>query len=161
MSGVHIRDAIWPKDRAAAERFIDGLQRHEHRFEPNRRVDAAVAAEYFDVLLEGVARNAGIVRVAEADGRALGWAVGWPETDALYVVEAERRYFYISELYVEEGLRGKGIGRALIASCEDWARAQDIRIARIGVIHDNDGAAATYARAGYAPYAARLTKRIG
>lgn len=158
---VTIRDAVWPADRNAAQGFIDGLQRYEKAFEPNRRVDATVGAEYFDVLLKAIADNGGIVRVAEIDGRAVGWVVGWPEMDALYVVEEERRYFYISELYVEDGLRGKGIGRALMAACEDWAFKQGIRIARIGVIHDNDGAAATYARAGYAPYAARLTKRIG
>ena len=161
MSPISIRDAVWPRDEQATLSFIDGLQRHEHRFEPNRRIDTAVAAEYRGVLMKAVAENGGIVRVAETDGRAVGWAVGWPELDALYVVESERRYFYISELYVEDGLRGRGIGRALIASCEDWARGQGIAISRIGVIHDNDAAAATYARAGYAPYAMRLTKRIG
>jgi GNAT superfamily N-acetyltransferase len=122
MSAFSIRDAQWPRDEKAVLAFIDGLQRYEHRFEPNRRIDAAVAVEYRDVLMKAVAEKGGIVRVAEADGHAVGWAMGWPELDALYVVEHERRTFYISELYVEDGMRGWGIGRALIASCEDWAR---------------------------------------
>ena len=68
MSAVTIRDAEWPRDEAAALALIDGLQRYEHAFEPNRRIDAAVAAEYRDVLMKAVAEKGGIVRVAEADG---------------------------------------------------------------------------------------------
>jgi len=42
-----IRDARWPEDEAAAVSFIDGLQNYEYRFEPNRRIDAQVGADYF------------------------------------------------------------------------------------------------------------------
>jgi hypothetical protein len=64
-----IRDAQWPRDRAAAVSFIDGLQRYEHGIEPDRRIGAAVGAEYFDVLLAAVAGHGGIVYIAEAGGR--------------------------------------------------------------------------------------------
>src|SRR5436190_1018825 len=50
-----IRDLRLPDDRAACVSFIDGLQKYEHAFEPNRRVDAAVAEEYFTLLLKRVA----------------------------------------------------------------------------------------------------------
>ena len=155
-----IRDAQWPKDRETALAFIDGLQRYEHGVEPNRRTDAAVAAEYFDVLMAAVAENGGLVRIAEHDGRAVGWAVAWPERDEIYVRDEERLYLYISELYVDEALRGGGIGLALIASCEDWARAQGIAQSRIGVLAENSRAAQVYARAGYRAYAIRLAKRL-
>ena len=160
MSDVTIRDAVWPRDRAAALSFIDGLQKVEYAYEPNRRLDAKVAAEFLDVLMNELAERHGIVRIAERDGRALGWAVAWPDLDDVYVVEAERRFLYISELFVVEDARGGGVGRALIASCEDWARGQDIRIAKIGVLAGNRRAAAVYERAGYAPYAARLRKYL-
>lgn len=155
-----IRDAVWPDDRAAAEGFIDALQRFEHDFQPNRRIDDAIGREYFDVLLEAVRKNGGIVRIAEHEGRAVGWAVAWPETDAIYVREEDRRYLYISELYVEAGLRGQGVGPALIAACEDWARRQGLEFSRIGVIDGNTRAESVYRRAGYAPYALRLAKRL-
>jgi GNAT superfamily N-acetyltransferase len=158
MSAPVIRDAAWPGDREAAVSFIDGLQRYEHGIEPNRRIDAAVGAEYCDVLLAAVAEHGGIVRIAELDGRAIGWAVAWNELDAMYVVAGQRRCVYISELYVEEEARGTGTGRALIASCEDWARAQGICIVKIGVLFGNTRAATVYERAGFAPYAVRLRK---
>jgi GNAT superfamily N-acetyltransferase len=160
MSALAIRDAVWPGDRKAAVSFIDGLQRYEHGVEPNRRIDASVGAEYLDVLLAAVAEQDGIVRIAELDGRAIGWGVAWHDLDDMYVVAEERRFVYISELYVEEAARGGGIGRALIASCEDWARAQGICIVKIGVLAGNTRAAAVYARAGYAPYATRLRKYL-
>jgi GNAT superfamily N-acetyltransferase len=160
MSAPVIRDAVWPDDREAAISFIDGLQRHEHAIEPNRRIDAVVGAEYFDVLIAAVAKHGGIVRIAELDGRAIGWAVGWHDIDDMYVVAEERRFVYIAELYVDEAARGTGVGRALIAACEDWARSQGIRIVKIGVLSGNTRAAAVYERAGYAPYATRLRKYL-
>ncbi|HWA89399.1 MAG TPA: GNAT family N-acetyltransferase [Rhizomicrobium sp.] len=155
-----IRDAVWPRDREAAIGFIEALQRFEHAFEPNRRVDDGIGAEYFEVLMAAVVRQGGIVRIAEQDGRAVGWAVAWPEDDVIYVREQDRRFLYISELYVEEGLRGTGLGRALIAACEEWARGQGLRFARIGVMAKNIRADAVYRRAGFEPYAIRLAKRL-
>ena len=160
MSAFTIRDARWPEDREAAAGFIDGLQRFEHDFEPNRRVDPLAGIEYLDVLLDAATKKEGIVRIAEADGRAVGWTVAYPEADSLFVVPEERRFVYIAELYVAEGLRGTGIGRALIAVCEDWARANGFRILKIGAHADNTRAAETYKRAGYAPYALQLRKYI-
>jgi GNAT superfamily N-acetyltransferase len=155
-----IRDAVWPADREAAIGFIDGLQRFEHTIEPNRRVDDAIGREYFDVLLAAVREKGGIVRIAEHEGRAAGWAVAWPDEDAIYVRETDRRFLYISELYVEDGLRGVGVGPALIAACEDWGRRQGLAFSRIGVISGNSRAESVYRRAGYAPYALRLAKRL-
>jgi len=161
MSAYAIRDAVWPGDHPAAISFIDGLQRFEHGVEPNRRVDADVGAGYFDMLMGAVAEHKGIVRIAEIGERPIGWAVAWPEDDAMYVIAQERRFVYISELYVVEEARGTGVGRALIADCEDWAREQDVRIVKIGVLSKNTRAARVYEGAGYAPYAVRLRKYIG
>jgi GNAT superfamily N-acetyltransferase len=155
-----IRDAIWPDDRAAATSFIDKLQAYEHAFEPNRRIDTRVGAEYFEVMMTAVRDRGGIVRVAEAGGRAVGWAVAWPDNDELYVEAGRRRHLYISELFVEEGMRGSGVGKALIAACEDFARAQGLKIVRIGVLADNHRAKAVYLGAGFKPYALRLTKHL-
>jgi GNAT superfamily N-acetyltransferase len=160
MSAPVIRDAVWPDDRKATISFIDGLQHYEHGVEPNRRIDAAVGPEYFDVLIAAVAEHDGIVRIAEIGGRAIGWAVAWHDIDDMYVVAEERRFVYIAELYVDEDARGTGVGRALIAACEDWARFQDIRIVKIGVLSGNTRAATVYERAGYAPYATRLRKYL-
>jgi GNAT superfamily N-acetyltransferase len=155
-----IRDIELPRDRDAAVSFIHGLQLHEHAFEKDRRVDDSVAGEYFDVLMERVTKNGGRMFIAEEEGRAVGWAVFIVEEGYLYVVEAERTQGYIAELYLDESVRGRGAGRALIEACEDEARRRGLSHIKIGVLSGNRNAAEMYGRAGYAPYSAALRKYL-
>lgn len=156
-----IRAARLPEDRAAMLSFIDGLQDWEYRFEKNRRLDAAVAADHFAVLEKRLAERGGAIFIAEGpDGAALGWSVVHEMQDDIYVVEAERRIAYIDELYLAEAARGLGAGRALIAACEGWAKGRGIAILRIGVLPGNTRTRAIYERAGFAPYAIDLRKYL-
>jgi len=160
MKDFHIREALLPEDKPACLSFIAGLQRYEHRFEPDRRIDAAVAEDYFAVLLKRVAEHQGRIFVAEADGETIGWAVFVVEQNAIYVVEDERTYGYIAELFVNEEARGRGIGQALIAACEAEGRAKGLKLMMIGVLAGNRRTASIYAQAGYSPYATELRKYL-
>jgi GNAT superfamily N-acetyltransferase len=114
-----IREARLPGDRAAFHRFIMGSQAYEHDIEPDRRLDPPVAEEHLERLLAGVAKHNGKILVVEAeDGTLLGWSVAHERENEVFVVEALRLHGYISELFVQEFARSKGIGRALIAACE-------------------------------------------
>lgn len=55
----------------------------------------------------------GITTVAEADGRAVGYSIVQPLDDMLYV----------ASLMVDNGMSGKGIGRALLEGAELQAQA--------------------------------------
>src|SRR5689334_11263875 len=116
MNGFTIRDARWPEDEPAAVSFIDGLQKYEHEFEPNRRIDPRVGKDYFRELMKRVADNEGRVLIADQGGDAVGWAVFLVEQEAVYVIESERRPGYIAELFVRDSARGTGAGKALIAA---------------------------------------------
>ncbi len=161
MSAVRIRDARWPGDEQAALSFIMGSQHFEYAVEPNRRLDPPVAAEHLAKLKDDVARRSGCFLIAEdAAGHALGWAVAHQDDDDCYVTPEERRFVYISELFVVEAARGEGAGRALIAACEDWARGRGIATVHIAVLSANARAAKIYVEAGYAPYSLRLRKYL-
>jgi len=161
MSGFTIRDAQWPLDRQAALGFIMGLQRFEHAIEPDRRLDDAVAEEFFVELMARVKTRQGRVFMADGEaGEALGWAVAYVETNDIYVIAEERRFGYISELYVVEAARSTGVGRALIAVCENWALAQGLKVMVIGVLAANTRAFGIYRRTGYTPYATQLRKYL-
>ncbi|MFE0649787.1 GNAT family N-acetyltransferase [Streptomyces sp. NPDC059534] len=54
-------------------------------------------------------------------------------------------------LDVVAGLRGRGIGTALVRAAEELARARGGAVLGLGVGHDNPRAAALYARLGYEP----------
>jgi GNAT superfamily N-acetyltransferase len=159
-SDVHIRDIELPKDRAAAVSFIMGSQRFERAFEPDRRIDPAVAEDYFAVLMTRVDDHKGQVLVAEEHGRAIGWAVLLVEEGPLFVVENQRTYGSLCELYVQEERRGRGVGRALISACEVQARCLGLGHIMIGVLAGNERAKAIYGQAGYAPYHVELRKYL-
>lgn len=78
----------------------------------------------------------------------------------VFVVSEERHYAYIFELFVVEAMRGKGIGRALIAACEAWAKRKNFKTILIGVLAGNTSAARLYRNAGYADYAIELKKYL-
>jgi len=132
-----IRLADPKRDRTAMLSFIYGLQAFEHTMEPNRRLDATVAADHMGVLDKRLAERGGAMFLAEDDEAPLGWAVVHETVDDLYVIESERRMAYIDELYLIERARRLGAGQALIASCEAWAKGRGIGVIMIGVLGNN------------------------
>ena len=157
---LRIRDFDPANDKIAALSFILGSQHYERALEPDRRIDLAVADDHYAVLMKDVTANAGRVFVAETEGRAAGWAVFVVAQAPAYVVEDQRTHGYIAELFVDESTRGLGVGRALIAACEDEARARGLGHMTIGVLTASRRTAEIYARAGYAPYTSELRKYL-
>lgn len=157
---ITVRDADFERDRAAILSFIDGSQVYEAAFEPNRRLDDTVAAEHFDRLLKDVSENQGRMFVAEVDGAAVGWACCSAQAHGVFVKEDERRSGYISEVYVDAAYRGRHIGRALIAACEDHFRALGLKTVFIGVLSGNTRAISAYRSAGFGDYALEMRKRL-
>ncbi|HEY8947488.1 MAG TPA: GNAT family N-acetyltransferase [Rhizomicrobium sp.] len=161
MQGINIRDADLARDRPAMHGFIMGSQRHEYAIEPNRRLDPPVAEEHLARLIKYLEDHEGRIFIAEdANGAALGWGVVGAYMGEIFIVPEERNYAYIFELFVVEAMRGKGIGRALIVACEDWAKAEGFKTIQIGVLSRNESAAGLYRSAGYADYAIELRKYL-
>jgi len=156
-----IREADLSRDKPALLSFIMGSQHFEYAIEPNRRLDEPVAAEHFDKLIAHLKEHGGAMFVAEDNsGALLGWSVVGEIKGEAFVVEEERNFAYIFELFVVEGTRGQGVGRALIAPCEEWARAGNYKSIQIGVLAGNTRAAKIYREAGYADYAIELRKYL-
>lgn len=105
-----IRAARLPEDEPAILSFIWSLQTFENALVPNRRLDPDFVAEHWaDVRRQAAERGA--LFIAEANGRAVGWAFVVEEAGDLFVRESERRYGFVAELFVEEAARGAGHGR--------------------------------------------------
>jgi GNAT superfamily N-acetyltransferase len=155
-----IREARFPEDRATALRFVMALQRFEHEFEPNRRIDDSVAKDYLAELKKRAEKNGCIFIAQGSEGRALGWAVVHDDKEETYVIAEERKYARFTELFVESEARGTGVGRALIAACEDWARGRGHNLIIIGALSQNALAMAVYQGSGYAPYVSLLRKYL-
>ena len=108
-----------------------------------------------------VGEDGGHALVAECGGRVVGHLFLLFPRDSAFIGEEMRRHGYVSELFVREDSRGRGVGTALLAEAERIATARGVRRLKIGVLVGNDGAAVLYRRAGFSPYAVDLVKRIG
>lgn len=158
---MRIRDARFPEDRAAAERFLMGSNAYEATFEPDRLLTNDFVAPYLENLLRDVGERHGRIFIAEDDaGTAMGWAVCYDGRHPVFVRPEERIHGYISEVFVEESARGQGVGQALIAACEAHFRARGHIVATIGLLEKNAQAARSYGRAGYQGYTRELRKYL-
>jgi GNAT superfamily N-acetyltransferase len=149
-----------PQDEPAILTFITGLQDYEAGFESDRRRDPDFAVEHWRELQHRCAEKHGIFLIAGDGGQAVGWAFAHDERAELFVVEPERHHGFLAELYVTPDARGKGLGRALIKGCEDWARARGHKLLTVGVLAGNPGAIRAYEGAGYAPYAVTMRRYL-
>ena len=91
-----------------------------------------------------VSRPDHLVLVAEADGRVVGYIHAALRHDLVYPAYAE-----VLSLCVEETARGNGIGPALLAQAEDWARDQQAAGLTLGTSQTRQQAHRFYEREGF------------
>lgn len=146
-------------DRPALLENMLGLNRFEHALTADRRTDRDGAEASLGAVLARAAETGGHVLVAEAAGAVIAHMVLTFERQPPYVAEPE--HGLVADLFVREPWRRQGIGRALLAEAERLTRARGLDRLLIGLVAGNAGAAASYARAGFAPYSQTLLKRLG
>ncbi|NBZ87512.1 GNAT family N-acetyltransferase [Stagnihabitans tardus] len=87
------------------------------------------------------------VLVVEEEGALLGYAALLP----LARLQHGERGLDLHHLYVEGHARGRGLGRALLAACEDLGRAMGCSYLIIGTHAENASAHAFYMAQDYQP----------
>jgi GNAT superfamily N-acetyltransferase len=120
-----------------------------------------------DEVVEGEARTLRAFFERPPDGAALLVA----ETGALgpagfAYLETLRDYFtgeahaHVGILAVSENAEGRGVGSALLAAAEDWARGRGARKLTLNVFEGNRRARALYERRGFLPESLRYVRRL-
>jgi GNAT superfamily N-acetyltransferase len=77
-----------------------------------------------------------------------------------YVAPEQRRIAYVSDAFVGEAWRRRGVFRALLAAAEGFAAAGGATRLMIGVLAGNEVAKRAYRTAGFRPYAMELAKDL-
>lgn len=97
--------------------------------------------------LEQLLRDEGLgfVQLAELDGAVVGHATGAWCFDA----EFGGRYLMLTDLFVREGNRGAGLGRALLAAVEEAAKAGGAKAIEGQVLRGNERARLFYLSWGF------------
>ncbi len=156
---VTVRDAV-PADRDALLAMTAALQDHERQINANRRPGTDMADSHLALLERLVARHEGRLLVAEADGRPVGMLVCFVDEAESYIVASDRRFGYVSDLFVTPQTRGRGVGRRLLAEAERHFRALGLVQIQIGTLANNTAARAAYEAWGFRPYELTLEKRL-
>ena len=107
-----------------------------------------------------LARMAGerltLALVAERDGGIAGLAAG----QVVHAITNDEPLAFLMALVVEEGARGSGVGRALVAHVEDWARRAGARKLQVLTATYRDGAHRFYEHLGYAKNGYRYVRTL-
>ena len=69
-------------------------------------------------LTEIIASEAANLSVADADGEVVGYCLGFDH----YTFYANGRVAWVEEITVQEPVRRRGIGKALVENFEEWSR---------------------------------------
>lgn len=149
-----------PADQEQVERCIIALQDFERSLEPDRVEGATIARRYLLELLDTCQKQSGQLFVAEIEGQIAGFVCAWLEPEPEGYLTSLANYAYISDLVVLPTYRRQGLGSALLAQAEAFAKEQGAPALRINVLARNVGAWALYSKAGFRDYEIRLLKDL-
>ena len=144
---LHVRTATNDDHEALSHTAIEINVMHAKALPGRIQVTAdPLPTDYFHALIEA---DDATILVADRDGDTLGYAI-------LKIVESPpipmivpRRYVFLNDLVVSQAEQRQGIGRHLIDSSVDWARAQGASEIELGVFEFNGYAIAFYEHLGF------------
>jgi ribosomal protein S18 acetylase RimI-like enzyme len=150
-----------PADRPALIALVREMQRVEAALFDRMKPPDEIGDAYLDALLLACARHGGAILVAIDGRRLIGYAAVLTAMSSRDEIdEIEYSYATIRDLAVAEAFRRRGVGRALLARCEDLARVAGARWLRITTLSNNAAALRAYERAGFAPLLSVMEKTL-
>jgi ribosomal protein S18 acetylase RimI-like enzyme len=151
-------------DRTSFVRLMEELQDYVVSLDDLKRMRRmpAYGESYTERTLQNVAKNNGIIYVAETKGRIVGVVVGIiPEQtkeELLELVPYKRGV--VLELIVENGYREKGIGTLLMEKMEGYFKQKGCSVSGVDVFPPNKNAYQLYCKLGYLERNIWMTKKL-
>ena len=117
---------------------------------------------YTERTLQDVAKNNGVIYLAESEGRVVGLVVGiiheQTKEELLELIPYKRGV--VVELIVRKECREKGIGRLLMEKIEDYFKQKGCTAAMLEVFFPNKNALRLYGKLGYIERNVWMTKNL-
>ncbi|WP_336290411.1 GNAT family N-acetyltransferase [Aeromonas dhakensis] len=140
--------------RKAREQDIDAIlelnrQIGEIHFAQAPQVFCPPSPEERAFLLAAIAAEGRLFCVAEQEGSVAGFLTARIDINETIPFLSKDPICRIGTLVVDEGQRSRGIGKALIAHCDEWGKAQGASQLRLEVMAFNERAKALYERLGF------------
>ncbi len=95
-----------------------------------------------------------IVLVAEKAGRLVGYCMGYVEK--ALPIHKTKQHGYISDLYVEDSERGKGLGAELARKAVDFFREKGVKATQITVAVKSEKAQKFWGKLGFSDFTKRM-----
>ena len=155
---MSIRKAI-PRDFSKVEPVLVEVEHHHVRLEPDvfqpiTRYDKALYLDYLQ-------NPDSCIWIAEEDERVMGVIIAKVHQRAQIPMYKANQFVVVEEICVSESFRGRGIGKQLMKTVEDWAGEQGVEQVQLSVWTKNIDAVNFYDALGYAPFLIRMRKNIG
>jgi GNAT superfamily N-acetyltransferase len=151
-------------DRTALVRLLEELQDYLVSIDDLKRERRMpeYGESYTERTLQNVAKNNGIIYVAENRGRIVGLVVGiMPEQTKEELLEhIPFKRGVVLELIVDERYREKGVGTMLMEKMEDYFKRNGCSVSGIGVFFPNKDAYHLYSKLGYRERDIWMTKKL-
>jgi GNAT superfamily N-acetyltransferase len=157
---MQIRECDLDRDRPALRACAAELQDFERALDPRLPEGEQMADAYLEEVFDRARKFAGKFFVAEIDGRVVGLVSVLGACRLDEPSETPAPFAYIDDLLVLADYRGHGIGKALLAEAEAYAKRCGRQSIRLCVKGGNHQARAFYAEAGYGEYELELEKRL-
>ncbi|HZU90134.1 MAG TPA: GNAT family N-acetyltransferase [Stellaceae bacterium] len=136
------------------------MQEYERLRHASRRPGEPIADMYLDWMQQR-AEAAGVVLVAEREGRFVGFVAGWIEETANIGETAEsNRFGYVSDICVMPAFRGQRVAARLLDGIGRYLGHAGVSRLRVAALAVNASARASYEHAGFAPYEILYEKSI-
>jgi ribosomal protein S18 acetylase RimI-like enzyme len=154
-------DSFKPSDLQAIQTFVEAIQKYERKQVPELKPGIQIGASYAQILLDTIAKKQGLMFIARASGKAIGFICAWIEQDDDPLLQDDaRKHAFISDLFVDEACRRQNIGRLLLQKVETEMRNRGCKRIRICSKASNSIALKCYESSGYAAYEVVLAKSL-
>lgn len=160
--GIFLRPARLPEDFAGVAEMMGDLNDVELVWEDDRAPGAEIGESHLTALVHLLEHDGGLFQVAQQprDGM-IGFCLGVVDTRFGTFIRADlRKQYEISDLFVAEAWRGRGVGRALIDAQVDYAQSLNLPRVMIGALWRNERARQSYERAGFRMQAVEMVLEL-
>ena len=148
-----------PEEAQQIEACFVALQDFLHRLDP-QVLEGQAARPYLDFMLASCRKTSGKIFVAEVEKQIVGFVCLWLKVQSDELDEEPAEYAFISDLVILPAYRGRGLGRMLLQTAEEYARRHGATALKLEVLAKNEGALSLYQRHGFSAYQLLLVKNL-
>lgn len=147
-------------DLADLTRCVIEIQDYERTIVPSMPSGDSICTEYISQMLQKCERYTGYILVAVVNDRVVGYISIFTKMVSDEIDDGNEEFGQIGDVVVLDKHRANGYGKILIEEAHELAKAQGVRILRIGVLGQNKMAVDLYRSLGFEVFSLQLQKSI-